>query len=58
MSEEQTAAAVSREVLARYREWVLTPLTIRLDTEQDIPSADDFDTRFRVRRDEYNEFKA
>jgi hypothetical protein len=48
MNEEQTAAAVSREVLARYREWVLAPLTVRIEREQDIPSADGIERRLRV----------
>jgi hypothetical protein len=48
MNEEQTAATVSREVLARYREWVLAPLTVRIEREQDIPSADAIDRQLRV----------
>jgi hypothetical protein len=45
MSEEQTAATVSREMLARYREWVLQPLTSRVEKAADIPK--DLDERLK-----------
>jgi hypothetical protein len=48
MNEEQAAATVSREVLARYREWALAPLTVRIEKEQDIPTAEDLDRRLRL----------
>jgi hypothetical protein len=45
MSEEQTAATISREVLARYREWVLAPMTVRVQKMEDIPA--NLDERLR-----------
>jgi hypothetical protein len=49
MNEEQTAGAISREVLARQREWVLAPLTVRIDKNEDVPSAGDGKCRLRER---------
>jgi hypothetical protein len=45
MPDAQTAATVSREVLARYREWVLAPLTVRVEKASDIPT--DLDERLK-----------
>jgi hypothetical protein len=38
MGASQAAVAVSRDLLARYREWVLAPLTLRVGPDGEMPS--------------------
>jgi hypothetical protein len=45
MPEAQAAAAISRDLLARYREFVLEPLTITVTTADAVPSLPEIRTR-------------